>query len=540
MFFIFSCTVLFRCDIIFEIFYEKKSLLMLILKTISLKEQESYKDKDILHIILCQNAEQLKNVSPTSLFSGQEFATLLEKERYNFSFGEIKTVQLLHQNNMHHFLFAGIAKNDTHSMSVYFELIRTLAGSVIHYARKKKITELYLRVDLDSEFALHQEKLIEIFVTAAGLKAYVFDCFMNKKEFQNFECCFRVTDGEKELYQRAFDKGLLVAQVVNFSRYLSDMPAGDMYPAHFVQTVIDKISALSLTNATYQILSLSEMESLGMGGIIGVGRGSVREPKMLILSYTPDFNSEKKIIALVGKGVTFDTGGISIKPSDGMEDMKADMSGGAAVVSAFLGLARLKSPYTIHAIVPLAENMVDGNSYRPGDILTFYNKKTAEIKNTDAEGRLILADALSYTSDVLKPDIIIDLATLTGAARIALGPIYAGLMSENSDLVDAIVRAGEETYERCWRMPLEDAYKPNMASHVADMCNIGTKGYKAGTTMGGMFLREFVPSDIRWAHIDIAPVATDCPNKTYFPSYGATGFGVQLLIELFETKKYFE
>lgn len=540
MFFIFSCTVLFRCDIIFEIFYEKKSLLMLILKTISLKEQESYKDKDILHIILCQNAQQLKNVSSTSLFSGQEFATLLEKERYNFSSGEIKTVQLLHQNNMHHFLFAGIAKTDTHSMSVYFELIRTLAGSVIHYARQKKITELYLRVDLDSEFALHQEKLIEIFVTAAGLKAYVFDCFMNKKEFQNFECCFGVTDGEKELYQRAFDKGLLVAQVVNFSRYLSDMPAGDMYPAHFVQTVIDKISALSLTNATYQILSLSEMESLGMGGIIGVGKGSVREPKMLILSYTPDFNSEKKTIALVGKGVTFDTGGISIKPSDGMEDMKADMSGGAAVVSAFLGLARLKSPYTIHAIVPLAENMVDGNSYRPGDILTFYNKKTAEIKNTDAEGRLILADALSYTSDVLKPDIIIDLATLTGAARIALGPIYAGLMSENSDLADAIVRAGEETYERCWRMPLEDAYKPNMASHVADMCNIGTKGYKAGTTMGGMFLREFVPSDIRWAHIDIAPVATDCPNKTYFPSYGATGFGVQLLIELFETKKYFE
>jgi leucyl aminopeptidase len=281
------------------------------------------------------------------------------------------------------------------------------------------------------------------------------------------------------------------------------------------------------------------MESLGMGGIIGVGKGSVREPKMLILSYAPDFTSEAKTIALVGKGVTFDTGGISIKPSDGMEDMKADMSGGAAVVGAFLGLARLKSPYKIHAIVPLAENMVDGNSYRPGDILTFYNKKTSEIKNTDAEGRLILADALSYASDVFKPDIMIDLATLTGAARIALGPVYAGLMSENSNLVETIVRAGEETYERCWRMPLEEAYKPNMTSHVADMCNIGTKGYKAGTTMGGMFLREFVPSDIRWAHIDIAPVATDCPNKTYFPSYGATGFGVQLLIELLETKKYF-
>jgi leucyl aminopeptidase len=530
---------LFPCDIIFEIFYEEKRLLMLILKTISLGEQESYKDKDILHVLLCQNAEQLKNISFANLFSGQEFAAFLEKERYNFSSGEIKTVQLLHQNNLHHFLFAGIAKNNTDSMSVYFELIRTLAGSIIQYARQKKITELYLRFDLDSQSAMYQEKVIEVFVTAASLKAYVFDFFMKAKEFQDFECYFKINDEEKEVYQKAFDKGLLVGQVANFSRYLSDMPAGDMYPECFVNRVMDKLSLLSITNATYQVLSLSEMEKLGMGGIIGVGKGSVREPKMLILSYAPDFTSEAKTIALVGKGVTFDTGGISIKPSDGMEDMKADMSGGAAVVGAFLGLARLKSPYKIHAIVPLAENMVDGNSYRPGDILTFYNKKTSEIKNTDAEGRLILADALSYASDVFKPDIMIDLATLTGAARIALGPVYAGLMSENSNLVETIVKAGEETYERCWRMPLEEAYKPNMTSHVADMCNIGTKGYKAGTTMGGMFLREFVPSDIRWAHIDIAPVATDCPNKTYFPSYGATGFGVQLLIELLETKKYF-
>jgi leucyl aminopeptidase len=241
---------------------------------------------------------------------------------------------------------------------------------------------------------------------------------------------------------------------------------------------------------------------------------------------------------LVGKGVTFDTGGISIKPSDGMEDMKADMSGAAAVVSAFIGLSKLESPYTIYAITPLAENMVGGNSIRPGDILQFYNGKTAEIKNTDAEGRLILADALSYTSDKIKPDIMIDLATLTGACRIALGPVYAGLMTENNFLEQNIKDAGELTGNRCWSLPLEEAYEINMHSDVADICNIGTKGYKAGATMGGMFLREFVDKTIKWAHIDIATVATDCPFKNYINSFGATGFGVELLIELLKDKTY--
>jgi leucyl aminopeptidase len=276
-----------------------------------------------------------------------------------------------------------------------------------------------------------------------------------------------------------------------------------------------------------------------MGGILGVGQGSTQTPKLLILKYTPKIQSEKTI-ALVGKGVTFDTGGISIKPSDGMEDMKSDMSGAASVVSAFIGLSQLESPYTLYAITPLAENMVDGNSIRPGDILTFYNGKTAEIKNTDAEGRLILADALSYSSEIIKPDIMIDLATLTGACRIALGPVYAGLMTENNQLAENIKMAGEISGDKCWSLPLEAAYEPNMESQVADMCNIGTKGYKAGATMGGMFLREFVSKSIIWAHIDIAPVATDCPFKNYIQSFGATGFGVNLLIELLKNTKYIQ
>jgi leucyl aminopeptidase len=515
-----------------------KKEFMLILKTVSLRHQESYKDKDIALVFLCQNSSQLDSISFCDGLSGSQYGVILKKEHYNYSSGELRSFQAIENSDMRHIFFSGIARANSESMMNYFEKIRTIAGNIIQAARKNKIARLCIRCMLDEHHSSFKEKIIEVFVVAAGLKAYAFDIFMQKKEVQDFELAFLIDDEEEDLYQRAFNKGLLIAESSNFSRYLSDMPAGDMYPEKFVDTVMSKISALSITNFSHSIFSLCDMEKLGMGGIIGVGKGSVREPKMLILTYTPDFVSDNKVVALVGKGVTFDTGGISIKPSDGMEDMKTDMSGAAAVVSAFLGLARLKSPYTIHAVVPLAENMVDGNSYRPGDILTFYNKKTAEIKNTDAEGRLILADALSYASAVLKPNVMIDLATLTGAARIALGPIYAGLMSESETLSQVIIKAGEETYERCWRMPLEESYKPNMASHVADMCNIGTKGYKAGTTMGGMFLREFVSTDISWAHLDIAPVASDCPNKTYIPSYGATGFGVQLLIELLETKKY--
>jgi leucyl aminopeptidase len=423
-----------------------------------------------------------------------------------------------------------------------YESFKNNVGRTISYAQRHKASAIliYIGEELYSCGCIYS--LAKILQTTVLLKLYHFNAYISdskKHAHQAIDIFWCLSDNKKkEPCQKGIDEGMIIGNAINFSRNLSDIPAKEMYPAAFIDTVSEEIRKRNITCEKI-VFNAEELKKLGMGGIVGVGQGSCHEPQLLLLKYTGRAQErEQKTIALVGKGVTFDTGGISIKPSDGMEDMKADMSGAAAVVSSFIGLAQLGSPHTIYAVTPLAENMVDGNSIRPGDILRFYNGKTAEIKNTDAEGRLILADALSYVSEKYKPDIIIDLATLTGACRIALGPVYAGLMSEDTKLRDSIERAGIKSGDQCWPLPLEKAYEPNMYSDVADMCNIGTKGYKAGATMGGMFLREFVPQGISWAHIDIAPVATDCPIKKYIHSFGATGFGVNLLIELFQNKDY--
>lgn len=419
------------------------------------------------------------------------------------------------------------------------ESIKNNFGKIISLIQSQKINSAQIKIANQIFDTISAELFAELLQSTLLLKLYQFNLFITspkKLSFTDFCITIMADANHQKSIQQGIEKGNVIGHSINFSRYLSDLPAKELFPQSFIDIVNKQIQSTNI-NADITIFNIEKLTELGMGGILGVGQGSAQEPRLLILKYSPQ-NSSDKTVALVGKGVTFDTGGISIKPSEGMEDMKSDMSGAAAVVSAFMALSQLECPYTIYAVAPLAENMVDGNSIRPGDILKFYNGKTAEVKNTDAEGRLVLADALSYTSDIIKPDIIIDLATLTGACRIALGPIYAGLMTEDHELEKNIKQAGIITGDRCWALPLESAYEPNMHSDIADMCNIGTKGYKAGATMGGMFLREFVEPTIAWAHIDIATVATDCPFKNYLSSFGATGFGVRLLIELLETKKY--
>lgn len=516
---------------------------MPIFKTIS-KDQISLKDSPSLHIILIEKIDDLKNIFLPSPVSFIELKTVLEKEKYNFSGFCLTFFTFFHNGVTHHLAIAGIEKKEGGLFPVYTEKIRNICGQLTSFMQTKKIAESFFSLSCHSLAEIMQLKLIEEITVAISLASYHFDFYLceAKRKFQNFMVYLITPRDLEKKYDAAIKKGLIIGQSVNFSRSLSDTPASDLYPESFIEKVKKQIADNHLTNCKIEIITLSEMKTLGMGGLIAVGQGSSKEPHLLVLSYTPDAldtdTKTNKTIALIGKGVTFDTGGISIKPAENMEDMKADMSGAAAVVSSFIALCQLKTPYILYAVAPLAENMLDGNAYRPGDIITFYNKKTAEIKNTDAEGRLILADALAYVSQKYHPDYLIDLATLTGACRIALGPIYAGLMSESDTLVNAITAAGEITQNKCWRLPLEDSYLPNMSSDVADMCNIGTKGYKAGATMGGMFLREFVDKNIQWAHIDIATVATDCPHKQYLAKYGATGFGVQLLIELLEQKTY--
>lgn len=511
------------------------------MKKIVMIDKKSLSNKEIRFIFLYVNSieEVSQNDNEVIVFYKNDICALLEKNKFNPIEESIQYMSFFYKGHMCHILIIGY---DNKTKKESYESFKNNLGSAISYAQKHKASSILIYISEKIYSCGCIYSLAKIIQTTVLLKLYHFNAYISniKKHDHSIIDIFwcLMNEEHRELCQKGIDEGMIIGEAINFSRNLSDTPAKEMHPSAFIDIVSNEIAKRRIICET-TVFNVEELENLGMGGIVGVGQGSCHRPRLLVLKYIGESRGSKsKTVALVGKGVTFDTGGISIKPSDGMEDMKADMSGAAAVVSSFIGLAQLGSPYTIYAITPLAENMVDGNSIRPGDILRFYNGKTAEVKNTDAEGRLILADALSYVSAKYKPDIIIDLATLTGACRIALGPIYAGLMSEDTELRDIIQKVGIKSGDQCWPLPLEKAYEPNMHSDVADMCNIGTKGYKAGATMGGMFLREFVSKDISWAHIDIAPVATDCPMKKYIHSYGATGFGVNLLIELLQNNFY--
>jgi leucyl aminopeptidase len=265
------------------------------------------------------------------------------------------------------------------------------------------------------------------------------------------------------------------------------------------------------------------------GAMLAVGQGSNAKPRLVVLEYAP--RNAKKTIVLVGKGVTFDSGGINLKPSGSIETMKMDMSGAAAVAGTLLAVARLKPSVRVVGVMPLVENMPSGTAIRPGDIVRSYAGKTIEIGNTDAEGRLILIDALAWAIEQYKPDATIDLATLTGACVVALGEKIAGVFSKDRDLSDAIMAAGETTHERCWPLPLPEDYKELLKNDFADLNNISS-GRWGGAITAALFLSEFV-GDTRWAHIDIAGPAWIKKASDYCGA-GGTGFGVRLLCELLE------
>ena len=271
--------------------------------------------------------------------------------------------------------------------------------------------------------------------------------------------------------------------------------------------------------------------SLRMGGLIGVSKGSDKDPRFIIMEYGKQYKKRGTII-LVGKGVTFDTGGISIKPSAGMAEMKMDMAGGAAVIGTFHALPELKLKRHVIGLIPSVENMPSGSAVKPGDIIRHYNGKTSEVDNTDAEGRLILADALSYAS-TYKPSVVIDLATLTGACVVALGHYASGMMGNDQEVMDALETAGEKTYDRVWQLPMFDEYEKLIKSDIADVKNVG--GRWAGAITAGWFLKKFI-GDYKWVHLDIAGTAIQEANQDYIPR-GGSGAGVRLLIEFLRNWK---
>jgi leucyl aminopeptidase len=304
------------------------------------------------------------------------------------------------------------------------------------------------------------------------------------------------------------------------------MPPNEKRPDRFVRSIV---KAADKEGLEITVLDEPELKKNKMGGILAVGMGSKSRARMVILDYKP--KKPKKTCALVGKGVTFDSGGINLKSGGTLEDMKMDMAGGASVAATLIAAARLKPDYRVVGIVPVVENMPSGDALRPGDIVRTYAGKTVEIGNTDAEGRMILIDALSYAEKLFKPDVMIDMATLTGACIMALGEKIAGVFSTDRELADTIVSAGEAVYERCWAMPMPDDYKELLKSDFADIRNIGSSRY-GGAIAAALFLSDFVEKT-RWAHVDIAGPAYVKKGADYCGA-GGTGFGVRLLIEAME------
>ena len=325
--------------------------------------------------------------------------------------------------------------------------------------------------------------------------------------------------------EEAWYTGAALAEGVEFTRELVSEPANVIYPESFVARVRERFAG---TGVEVIVLGEAEMEELGMGSLLGVGQGSDRQSQLLALRWDGGAPGDAPT-AFVGKGVTFDTGGISIKPGPGMEDMKWDMGGAGAVAGAMLALAKRKAKANVVGVCGLVENMPDGKAIRPGDILTSMSGQTIEVLNTDAEGRLVLADAIWWTQETFKPKRIVDFATLTGAMIIALGNEHGGLFANDDGLADALMSAGKATGEPLWRFPLSAEYDKLIDSPIADMKNVGPRG--AGSITAAQFIKRFVKDGTPWAHCDIAGMVwADKPGQTW--GKGATGYGVRLMDRL--------
>ncbi|WP_374579727.1 leucyl aminopeptidase [Phenylobacterium sp.] len=320
-----------------------------------------------------------------------------------------------------------------------------------------------------------------------------------------------------------------LADAIAFSRDLVSEPPNVLYPAEFAA----RVKALEELGLEVEVLGEAEMEKLGMGSLLGVGQGSTRESQLAILKWYGAADKSAQPVAFVGKGVCFDTGGISIKPADGMEDMKWDMGGAAAVAGVMHALAGRKAKVNAIGILGLVENMPDGNAQRPGDVVTSMSGQTIEIINTDAEGRLVLADAVWYCQDRFKPKFMVDLATLTGAIIISLGNDYAGLFSNNDELAANLLAASGAEAEPLWRMPLPAQYDKQIDSMIADMKNTG--GRPGGSITAALFIQRFV-NGVPWAHLDIASTAWKKPSTVPTIPDGATGYGVRLLNRMVQDK----
>jgi leucyl aminopeptidase len=442
-------------------------------------------------------------------FSGEQDETLIL-----YQLAETKAERII---------FLGVGKCE----KIDADKLRSFAGKAVKTAIKKNLSDLVIAMPADKKFPLDTAATIQAVLEGACLGNHVFDKYKKEKKLKPLKNIILSVDPDAAKANAKLARRIIATcEGTILARDWVSTPSNDKKPGQFTRAIVNLAKKAKLKT---RVLDEKALKQGNFGAILAVGAGSQNKPRLVFLEHAP--RGAKKTIALVGKGVTFDSGGINLKPSGSLEDMKIDMSGAAAVAATLVTLAKLKPKTRVVGVIPIVENMPSGTASRPGDIIKSHDGKTIEIGNTDAEGRLILIDAMSYVQKKYKPEIMIDIATLTGACVVALGEKIAGLFTCDDELADMVMQSSKKTGERIWRMPLPDDYKELLKSDTADISNMSSTRW-GGAITAALFLSEFV-GDTRWAHIDIAGPASIKKGHDYCDA-GGTGFGVRLFCDLIQ------
>lgn len=449
---------------------------------------------------------------------GRGLSAIREAGEFTGKLNKTKLIHTLGRLPAERLLLVGLGQRD----AVTPERVRQAAGSAVKAVRATGVVRFATILHRSADSV---PRSLEASLEGYLLGGYGFDIYKTTKNDEGaIEEMAVLVDEEGKLAstERAVSERTTVCDAVSFVRDLVSHPCNVATPAYLADRAIEMAGRLGVA---CRVLEREDMERLSMEGILSVAKGSHHSPRFIILEYLAG-DPKKRPVVLVGKGVTFDSGGISLKPREGMERMKDDMAGAAAVMGTISAVSGLRMPVNVVGLIPVAENMPGGGAYRPGDVVRTMSGQTVEIVNTDAEGRMLLCDALYYAQRY-RPTALIDLATLTGACLVALGTVATGVMGNDSTLIRALTASGEATGERLWELPLWDEYGELMKSDIADMKNAG--GPHAGTISAAWFLQRYV-GKAKWAHLDIAGTAWEEKGKPYLPK-GATGVGVRLLVE---------
>ncbi|MBR9700478.1 leucyl aminopeptidase [Candidatus Woesearchaeota archaeon] len=446
-------------------------------------------------------------------------AVAVARDRNEFSGKPEETVLHVQRDSPRFAVIVGLGPKT----GVSYGKMRKAAGMSARMLQERGAKTIAIEIPRELDAATATQAVTE----GAILSLYKFTKYKTLKleDIKRTKTLTIVSDRTGVAAKNGTDIGRSIAESVNMARDLQNTMPGEMTPA----AMADAASKVAKQEKfKIKILDKKGLEKADFGGILAVGGGAVNDPRLVTMEYAP--KGAKRTVAVVGKGVTFDTGGLSIKPSSSMLGMKFDMSGASAVLGIMRSVSRLKLPIRVIGIMGLAENAISGDAYRPDDVVKTKSGKTIEVQNTDAEGRIVLADSL-YHATTFKPDLIIDLATLTGAALVALGDVAAAVLGTDQKSIDKLLKAGYSSGERIWQLPLWSEYEKDIDSSVADMKNMGVPKL-AGTIAGAVLLKQFV-GDTPWVHLDIAGVAWADPRSVYFTRKGdgGTGFGVRLVTE---------